>query len=925
MTTTITVSTAAELEAALRKATGGETILLESGNYGDLTIGTWTPIEAAYASKVKIASADPDNPASFSGLSTRDVTNLSFENVTFDYRFADGDPYYERPFLVSGGSNISFENCLFDGDRAAPDGHNVTGTGFGLEVRDAVGVTVEDCEFQDFYKALMVRDSDDVRVAGNDVHDMRSDGFNFTAVQGVVIEDNHFHSFDEAVGSADHRDFVQFWTTGADRPNTDIVIRGNLFDVADGSWTQSVFMRNELVDTGQAGSEMFYQNVLIEDNVILNDHPHGITVGETSGLTIQNNTLLMKESGGSFGAPAINVADPSRDVTIVRNVTEKIQAKGTGWTVENNVLVQDDNEKDPNHYSDMFYLSTIEDGGIPTVRAGSLADKLGAGASTTFLNGGASGEISLLSQNDAARAGFDVFGVAGEPMSRVFDGASIMLDQGYDKIEIAEMEFHWNFADGTTADGAVARRDFETTGWHEVELTVTWPDGREAATRAVVPVSSPTLLASDQKGLTLQIDGEQTLVQAANMSADGGLQLGQSGVALLVDGSDLDRLYDAEAFRLDFSVTASNAGDQGEILHFYNGMRLQYRDSKLILEVFTDLEERIWLPVNAVPPLNDGAAHDVSVRYDGDAHRMELFIDGALAAAAAFQGEFGMGDRQGFAIGNAWGGDNLACTIRDLDLQIIDAVTTYEGPFSPVVADVVPSEPQSPAVGEPEVEEGAAPMRGEDAPVVDQTGVSTNELPLFDLATLSSEDIVVHGDVSLGGIDGSPSIRMNGDGGYARLVGLDNPENDGAFTVSLSYMQDDPGASARLLWNHQTFGIEVKSEVVRVYTKVEGSDRMKVFAAKADSLDEAGERNISVAIDSDLDRIQIVVDGEVVLDDTSKADIDLRDGDGGYDWGWWIGTPWNRWFDGEVTGLTVQDEAMFEPPEFHPDDSSLLS
>ena len=43
-------------------------------------------------------------------------------------------------------------------------------------------------------------------------------------------------------------------------------------------------MRNEMVDQGKAGLEMYYQNITIENNVIYNAQTHGITVGETTGL-----------------------------------------------------------------------------------------------------------------------------------------------------------------------------------------------------------------------------------------------------------------------------------------------------------------------------------------------------------------------------------------------------------------------------------------------------------------------------------------------------------------------------------------------------------------------------------------------------------------------------------------------------------------
>ena len=85
---------------------------------------------------------------------------------------------------------------------------------------------------------------------------------------------------------------IQFWTNGTTSPSTNITISENFLDSGNGEWTQSIFMRNEAVDSQGAGTEMFYQNVLIENNVIYNAHTHGITVGEADGLIIRNNTIL---------------------------------------------------------------------------------------------------------------------------------------------------------------------------------------------------------------------------------------------------------------------------------------------------------------------------------------------------------------------------------------------------------------------------------------------------------------------------------------------------------------------------------------------------------------------------------------------------------------------------------------------------------
>ena len=115
---------------------------------------------------------------------------------------------------------------------------------------------------------------------------------NFAQVERVRIEANHIHDFNRVLESPDHADMIQFWTNGTTSPSSDITIRGNILNSGAGWFTQSIFMRNELVDSGKAEAEMFYRNVIIEDNVIINAHLHGISVGETAGLKIANNTVI---------------------------------------------------------------------------------------------------------------------------------------------------------------------------------------------------------------------------------------------------------------------------------------------------------------------------------------------------------------------------------------------------------------------------------------------------------------------------------------------------------------------------------------------------------------------------------------------------------------------------------------------------------
>ncbi len=352
------------LRAALAEADGGETILLEGGDHGTLELVDGKGgLDLDFDAPVTLRSADPGDPATFTGLDLRGASNIALENLRFDYRFAPGDPHHLRPFVLRDVSDVAIRGSVFDGAlargvSAAEDGH---GWAVGLHVQNGRGVTIENNRLSRFMRGMLVQQVEDLTVRGNEVHGIRSDGMNFVQVEGGTISGNYLHGFDRAEETGDHADMIQFWTRGTDRPSRDIEITGNVLMSAHGDATQSIFMRNGVVDRGEAGAEMFYRNVTVAGNVIVNGHLHGITLGETLGATIRNNTLLrapafakggMKDEG--VHVPRINLAEASRDVAILDNLAGGFPEPRPGWRMEGNATVQDRTVMRPGYYAKYF-------------------------------------------------------------------------------------------------------------------------------------------------------------------------------------------------------------------------------------------------------------------------------------------------------------------------------------------------------------------------------------------------------------------------------------------------------------------------------------------------------------------------------------------------------------------------------------------
>lgn len=345
---TVQLAPADDLAAALSTAAAGTVVELAPGDHGALAL---RGLQGTADAPITLRSADPADPARITGLDLRGAAFLRLEGLVFDYTFSPGDPGNLRPFSVSDSTGIAFVGNLFDGDvaqgvSATDDGFP---TAFGLSVRGSTEITVQDNEIRGFYRGLAVSRTADLQVTGNDLHGIRMDGMNFAEVQRVEIAENRIHDFARSLASGDHSDMIQFWTNGTGSPSTDIVIRDNILNAGNGWYTQSIFMRNELVDQGQAGDEMFYRNVTITGNVIINAQLHGITVGETEGLVIANNAVLRNRlaegpvDNPGLWTPQIRVAPASRDVTITANVTARIAGPDgqRDWQVSDNLIVQD--------------------------------------------------------------------------------------------------------------------------------------------------------------------------------------------------------------------------------------------------------------------------------------------------------------------------------------------------------------------------------------------------------------------------------------------------------------------------------------------------------------------------------------------------------------------------------------------------------
>ncbi len=686
MSRVITVSDAAGLRAALQDAQSGDEISLTGGDYGKLLLKPSASLDVDFPEGVVIKSADPDDQAVFTGLDLRGVSNLRFESVTFDYQYAAGDPVWLRPFQVQDSSNVQIVDAAFVGDFPEGVSEDVDGfgTGVGLSVRDSSDITIADSTLTGFHRGVIVSGSEDVTLSGNELWDMRSDGINAAGVTGLVIVDNHIHDFRVSPTSTDHPDMIQIWTNGTTSPSTDIVIDGNLLDIGQGDPVQSIFIRNDVVDRGLAGAEMFYQRVTITDNVIVNGQTHGITVGETDGLMIANNTVVHSDGGypdgvdSSVEIPRIEVANASVNVTIADNITSDIagDVDQASWQVSGNAIVQDQDPFASGYYEDVFLASSLDlDAGGPIFQADPFGPLQGAGAAATY--GGVVAGPAVVQ-----------FQVSEDPdnvATRIFDAAAAGAGE--------TAVFTWDFGDGTTGTGTQVSHQYGNGGEYDVVLTVTYRDGQIAEAQSRVQVDGSEALSLNVDGsFSVHDAGSSVVVEGGPQADTGGLLLGESGVVASVDKSHVREMLYTDDVDIFGALGAIGPDSYGEVFRLHGSLLVEVTRSGELSVRAWDADGGAHRLITQGADLSDGDIHKFSISLSNDVLRVAVDeVEISTEMTATFQDKGALD----LMFGNPWGKTNFdgVLTAFEIHTNVDDfavPVTTAADSFEFVAAEFGP-------------------------------------------------------------------------------------------------------------------------------------------------------------------------------------------------------------------------------------------
>ncbi len=450
---TLTVSTQAQLNTALNKASSGDTIRLQSGSYDLKMKGQ------SFKNDVTITSADKNRPAEIKQMLLTNVENVKLTDLVMDYQRAGkvmGNPLDSgKKFYVDKSSGVTIDNVTFDGEV-----RNGFGTGMGLRVKDSDDIAILNSEFTNFENGVNFMNVDDVRIAGNTTRRISNDAMTFGAVEGMVMENNRFIDFHSDPKRL-HKDAIQFRLTKTEPASSDIIIRNNVIDNPENA--HGIWFGNLLYENGNRGA--YYRDITIVDNKINTAHLMGVAVQHADGLTIRDNVVTHNKGDGltnKVNIPLISVSLESKNVTIIGNDVASVQkAQNSTWTVRgndtDNVTLQHWTGKTPGGRA--APLSVTSEAFEANARVASVADvdadaaASAASAPTEFrlkaTNQALNTETGLVvatldfdNGDEFVFAGFDertfrdVHG--GNPVADFDNGSAVRIDSALDFVEIVD-------------------------------------------------------------------------------------------------------------------------------------------------------------------------------------------------------------------------------------------------------------------------------------------------------------------------------------------------------------------------------------------------------------------------------------------------------------------------------------------------------
>ena len=369
--------------AAAQPLADGDVVCLLSGDHGAPFVDGLN-----FATGVTFAAMTGESPR-VAQIKIEASSNLVFDGILVDGSATINPGADEKEqFLITGNEATHHISFLRMTIRSATDSSAWTKADWyqrckgGIDMRGS-HTTVEDSTLLNVYHALSLRGSNS-QVARNLIDNFAGDAIrglgSFSTYEWNVVRDAYVNDY-----AIQHDDGFQAFNLAADPKVEAVTIRNNQFvqfrDPITSFVTDNDLMSREL--QGIIITDGYADGWLVENNLVVTNHPHGISLYGARNCRVQNNTVVQPPFHSDSEVPWILITDQSKtgqsnfDNVIRNNLATKL----TTWTydassvVENNTdideLTADDYQLHFNDYDNQdYHLKT----GSPAVNAGTNTD-----------------------------------------------------------------------------------------------------------------------------------------------------------------------------------------------------------------------------------------------------------------------------------------------------------------------------------------------------------------------------------------------------------------------------------------------------------------------------------------------------------------------------------------------------------------------
>lgn len=256
---------------------------------------------------ISIEALDEKNKPRIERIALTNPENVHFKYIDFgvsnkkDWNHKDDR---QTAIAINSGKNISIDHADISG---MYDGINLKRTPNAPGSKGTIDFTLSNSNIHDLRRdAIISLDSKNTYILSNNFSSFHPNYENY-------IEENpkHLVTDKEGVGKlkpkknvvyltdkfqvlADHADIAQFANQGGD-----LIIKENIMSAKGGAWVQGIFIHNE--NTEKSRNVQRSAKIIIQDNIIQNNHTMGIAIQGQTNVHESNNTLSKIKTKGRRG------------------------------------------------------------------------------------------------------------------------------------------------------------------------------------------------------------------------------------------------------------------------------------------------------------------------------------------------------------------------------------------------------------------------------------------------------------------------------------------------------------------------------------------------------------------------------------------------------------------------------------------------